>query len=165
MAKVIILIIITLLLGAVYTAREDIKNFYQKYTNQHQPKATTEKTANEELIESTVPAKQMYKWTDKEGRVHFSEKAPDNPEIKTQTIQIETVQTTEFKASPKIKPVYQPNPSRNYTNTSSNLSECARLKKDIKRQEDNLKARKTNAFDKKYKRLREKRWKALKNCY
>lgn len=162
MSRILALLTLVALSGAIYHYRQQIINLFQP-PPPPEPQIV-EKTAN------PPPPKEhkMHKWVDADGRVHFSDSAPKTQEQTSRKISVNELQTTEFK---KTKPVYVPTyrNQSNYTNrntSSSRSSRCKQLRQSIKQSERSIRERNnyTRSFESKKKQLQQKRWELQKNC-
>jgi hypothetical protein len=119
--------------------------------------APAAKPASRDITKSEV-----YRWVDKHGNVHFSDKAiPDSNEKSMQKI-IVSHQATQFVAPPKLKPLPSIQHSRQSSGQPSRSKRCQQLKTEIDKRERKLRRwNKSTSLDPK---LEQKRWQKIKTC-
>ncbi|WMS88644.1 DUF4124 domain-containing protein [Pleionea litopenaei] len=115
------------------------------------------------LISGLLPAAEMYKWKDENGKWHYSDKPPksDSKQVKKQTLdEVDTVGWTE---SPEVKKTKQKRKSGNYS-SSRKKNKCNRSKNQSDYHDKRLKrGSSTNGSNYHKKKLRQERWKQLTN--
>ena len=112
---------------------------------------------------------QVYKWTDENGKVHFSDAKPEDQAVDVAQYIVNQVQTTEFKETPKIAappPVAtRQNVQPNRVETRSEPSRCEYLKKRIKELRDRRGTRTLHSsHNAREQELSDLRWEKQKNC-
>jgi len=109
----------------------------------------------------------MYKWVDDNGKVHFSDTAPEDASLANNEVDIEAVSTTKFKKTPRILPVMNlPARRRSGSQATSGKNEkCERLKREIARLEKAMdRGQRATSFAASSNRLKESRWEKIKAC-
>ncbi|MET1254081.1 DUF4124 domain-containing protein [Aliikangiella maris] len=163
----IVFILFLIIAAAVLFAREPLMALYQNIMTEpvQQPPTIQPVTTSQPAGPTIEPQPQfMYRWTDQQGKIHFSETPPADTSLEVKQIPIDDVKTTSFSQSPKIAPVYQTSTASRQTSTN-NESKCEKLKREIKQHENDLRARKTYSYDRKEDELKDKRWQVLRECY
>ncbi len=151
-----ILALIILASAAVITQKLGLLNGFKK-PKAEVPQVVEETSAPEK---NNVTKSEVYRWVDKDGKVHFSDQSVAKTEVNPEKIIVST-ETTEFAKTPKIKPIYIPS-NRQTSAQSSRSKRCQRLKADIAAREKRL--RRAGRIPSQDKQLSQKRWEKIKGC-
>ncbi|MCW8877247.1 MAG: DUF4124 domain-containing protein [Kangiellaceae bacterium] len=172
MSKILIpLIFIGLAFAAVYIAKNSQLQLNQQIVQSEQadppapinPPHQPVKKANQDPLDNQEPQKvQMYKWTDENGKIHFSDKPPEGSQANNEKITVEAVSTTKFKKTNRVVPTYQ---SRQKSQTSAANTVCDQLTQQINKLQKELKERmRARTYARKEKQLDELRRRKIMEC-
>lgn len=168
MSKILIpLIFIGLAFAAVYIAKNKQFQLTQQIMQSEEPQPSAPQAAEPQKQQpkkvNQEPQKvQMYKWTDENGKVHFSDKPPEGSKADNEQITVDAISTTKFEKTNKTVPTYQ---SRQRSQTSTASTVCEQLTQQINKLQKELKERmRARTYARKEKQLDELRRRKIMEC-
>jgi len=163
MSRIFALILLTIITGVAFTNPQLVRDLIIS-----KPKGVVreqisepKKIQDEKVVEQkNITRSEVYKWVDKNGKIHYSDISATESEHPSEKIMVIT-ETTEFAKTPYIRRVNSSN-SVQTSSQDSRSNRCQQLKKQATRDAERL--RRAGRSPTRDRKLKEKRWEIIKNC-